>query len=151
MQSTYLSFLFLPRPAVRAAILLPCLLPCLLLAACAPLTVARMPNESVIRWTDGKLTAPDCRAMQQPSEMPMQDGLLQVTERPSVAFGCATYGNLSKMIDNPQDLVNPQPYPGQSAVTAGAAVQRYYDDKVKALQSGTTSTIQSGSAAGATQ
>lgn len=119
-------------------------IPCLLVAACAPLTVARMPNESVIRWTDGKLTAPDCRSMQQRSEMPMQDGLLQVTERPSVAFGCATYGNLSKMIDNPQDLVDPSPYPGQSAVTAGAAVRRYYDDKVKALESSATSDVKSG-------
>lgn len=115
-----------------------------LISACAPLTVARMPNESVIRWTDGKLTAPDCRDMQQRSEMPMQDGLLQVTERPSVAFGCATYGNLSKMIDNPQDLVDPSPYPGQSAVTAGAAVRRYYDDKVKALESSATSDVKSG-------
>lgn len=149
MRFTSLNLLFHPAAAVTAVAF--AMLPGLLLTACAPLTVARMPNESVIRWTDGKLTAPDCRAMQQRSEMPMQDGPLQVTERPSVAFGCATYGNLSKMIDNPQDLVDPAPYPGQSSTTAGAAVQRYYDDKVKALESSATSGVKSGSGGGAAQ
>ena len=37
------------------------------------------------------------------------------------------------------------------AATAGAAVQRYYDDKVKALQSSATSDVKSGSAGGASQ
>jgi len=119
-------------------------LPCLLLCACAPLTVARLPDTSVIGMADGALMAPDCRAMQQPSEMPMRDGLLQLTPRPSVAFGCATYSNLAKMLVNPQDLVQPQPYPGQSATTAGAAVQRYYDDKVKALHDSATTDVKSG-------
>jgi len=98
---------------------IPASLSCLLLGACAPLTVARMPDESVIRVKDGALIAPDCRTLQQPSEMPMRDGLLQMTKRPSIAFGCATYSNLAKMLVNPQDLVDPQPYPGQSAPMAG--------------------------------
>jgi uncharacterized membrane protein YgcG len=122
--------------------------PCLL-AGCAPLTVASIPDASVIQVQGGQAIAPNCDAMQQPEPMGLHDGPLSITSRPSIAFGCATYGDLAKMIVNPRDLVTPRPYPGQSAATAGAAVQRYYSGTVTPLLSNAdTSNVGSGSSAG---
>lgn len=116
------------------------LLPCLL-CSCMAMTPAHLPSEQQISLRNGVAQGPDCRSLQDASEF--NGGPLQLTDRPSVAFGCATYNNLAKMIANPQDLRQPRHYPGQSAPTAGAAVQRYYDNKVKELLS--TATTSSGS------
>ena len=77
---------------------------------------------------------PDCDALLQPSHHNKADDL-----RMSVAFGCATYTNLAEQIARPQDLVKPKAYAGQSADSAGAAVQRYRDNEVTPLR-GTSST-----------
>lgn len=121
----------IPSVSSVASLLLPGLL-----CSCMTLTPAHLPSEQLISLQNGAAQGPDCRALQDTSEF--TDGPLQLTGRPSVAFGCATYNNLAKMIANPQDLRHPRHYPGQSAPTAGAAVQRYYDNKVKELLSTTT-------------
>jgi type IV pilus biogenesis protein CpaD/CtpE len=100
----------------------------------------------VIAVQNGRAIAPDCSQMQQPSTMGMSDGPFNLTPRPSVAFGCATYGDLAKMIVNPQDLVQPKHYPGQSATTANAAVQRYNTGTITPLlTNGDTSNVSNGS------
>ena len=120
-----------------------------LLSGCAPLTVAQLPDASVITVRNGHAIAPDCNTLQQPSNMGMDDGPFNLTPRPSIAFGCATYGDLAKMIVNPQDLVHPQRYPGQSATTANGAVQRYYSGTITPLlTNGDTSNVTSGSSSG---
>lgn len=117
-----------------------------LLTGCMSLEPAHLPSESLLYLQNGQIQSPDCRTLQDPSEF--RDGPLQLTHRPSVAFGCATYSNLAKMIANPQDLEQPRRYPGQDATTAGAAVQRYHDDKVKPLLNTTTSQTGSTSSSG---
>ena len=104
-----------------------------LLCGCAPMVVAHMPDVSTITVKNDHAHPTDCSSLQQPSELDLKDGPIGVTPRPSVAFGCATYNDLAQMVANPRDLVAPRPYAGQSGGNAGEAVQRYYDDKVKAL------------------
>lgn len=74
------------------------------------------------------VTAPDCARMVTPSEE------WSAWARPSMAFGCATYGNLSRMVTDPADLVSPRAYGGADATTTGAAVDRYHQDKVTPLR-----------------
>lgn len=97
-----------------------------------------MPGPEVIRVTqEGSgytVQRPDCGKLQQPSQHNKADDL-----RLSIAFGCATYSNLADQVARPEDLVAPKAYGGQSADTAGAAVQRYRDNEVTPLR-GTSST-----------
>jgi pilus assembly protein CpaD len=111
---------------------------------------AHMPDASSIKLIDGQAQAPDCSQMQDAAYL--NNGWLQNTNRPSFAFGCATYTNLARMLVNPQDLSAPRHYPGQNANTAGSAVQRYYDNKVKKYD-GTSSSTSGGTSGsgGATQ
>lgn len=114
-----------------------------LLTACAHKATAWMPDASIIPMTDAAHAGqPDCRALAEPS--PFRDGPVQMTERPTLAFGCATYSNLARMLANPGDLRQPAPYAGQDGVTAGAAVGRYHDHKVTPLQAGSTTGSLSG-------
>ncbi|TDR80247.1 CpaD family pilus assembly lipoprotein [Paludibacterium purpuratum] len=120
----------------------------LMLTACAYDTsivnqTAHMPDATVITVRDGQAIGPDCNKLE--DEPYLNNGWLQAVHRPEVAFGCATYNNLARMIANPQDLVDPKRYPGPGATNSGAAVQRYYDDKVKApTTGGSTTTAVSG-------
>ena len=97
-----------------------------------------MPGPEVIRVTQEgtgyQVQRPDCDKLLQPSQHNKADDL-----RMSVAFGCATYSNLADQIARPQDLVAPKAYAGQSPDTAGAAVERYRENKVTPLR-GTSAT-----------
>lgn len=114
------------------------------LGGCANKTTAWLPDQRIIPVLDNQALAPDCRQLEDAS--PFRDGPLQLDRRPSMAFGCASYGDLARMLANPRDLTHPAPYAGQDAVTAGAALTRYHDNKVTPLQGGTTT----GSVAGST-
>ena len=116
------------RLNARAAIMLTALSLPALLGGCAPLSDAYMPSASTLSVKNGAVVPPDCDKMREDSTF--NDGPFNLSSRASLAFGCATLNNLARMVDNPRDLVAPRPYPGQSATTAGAAVQRYYDGKV---------------------
>lgn len=125
----------MPRTGYR---LLPLLLVSLPLIGCAPLEPARLPDQSVIALLDGQAVPPDCSQFEEASVY--RDGPLQLARRPTVAFGCATYTNLARMLARPADLVAPRRYAGQSGTNAGNAVQRYYDNKVTPFgNTGTTS------------
>lgn len=98
-----------------------------------------MPGPNVIKVTQDagsglRAVPPDCSALAQPSQYNKADDL-----RMSVAFGCATYTNLANQVARPKDLVQPESYAGQSADTAGAAIQRYRENAVTPLR-GTRST-----------
>lgn len=79
------------------------------------------------------LSAPNCAAMVTPDEYANW-----VNPRPSMAFGCASYTNLSRMLTDPADLASPRAYGGADAATTAAAVDRYENDKVKPLKRSTT-------------
>ncbi len=92
-----------------------------------------VPGPDVIKVTQGdsgfRAHAPDCKPLLQPSQLNKSGDLRQ-----SIAFGCATYTNLAEQVARPQDLTHPGQYAGQSADTAGAAVQRYRDNAVAPLR-----------------
>lgn len=77
--------------------------------------------------------APDCASMVTPSEA-IQKTPFASEKRPTMAFGCATYSNLAAMVADPADLAAGRSLNGQDAADAAAAVDRYHDDKVKALR-----------------
>ncbi|MDN5844400.1 MAG: CpaD family pilus assembly lipoprotein [Alcaligenaceae bacterium] len=113
---------------------------CLALTACVfpRKDFSSVPDPSVIQVTRTgsvyQAVPPECRTLQQPSQLNKADDL-----RMSIAFGCATYTNLAEQVANPQDLVTPKAYRGQSADTAEAAVTRYRNNEVTPLRE-TTST-----------
>lgn len=132
----------MPRTAYRALSLLLVGLP---LIGCAPLEPARLPDQSVIALLDGQAVPPDCSRLEEASVY--RDGPLQLTQRPTIAFGCATYTNLARMLARPADLAAPGRYRGQSGTAAGDAVQRYYDNKVTPFTGSSTTSV-SGSSGG---
>jgi pilus assembly protein CpaD len=87
-----------------------------------------MPDASVIGYASdpsgGYALPPSCAALSE--KAPMRDAGMQ---RPSVAFGCATYSNLAAMIARPADLVSPRPYAGADAPLAASAVRRYEEGR----------------------
>lgn len=95
-------------------------------AACAGLTSCMsaqppldMPGASVIRVTPGnheQAAPPTCESLNQPSGM--RDAGFA---RPGVAFGCATYTNLTAMLARPDDLIAPHPYAGADTPLAASA------------------------------
>lgn len=91
------------------------------------------------RWTAGK---PNCDSLMRTSDLTHND------ERPSVAFGCATISNLSSMIDDPGDLVQPHPLAPGDAVSDVQAVHRYEDNKVTPLKSTTSTNVVPSSGSG---
>lgn len=97
-----------------------------------------VPGPDVIRVTQDdtgfRAVPPECEPLLQPSQLNKASDI-----RLSIAFGCATYTNLAEQLARPQDLTHPRPYAGQSADTAGAAVQRYRENQVIPLK-GTQST-----------
>ena len=97
-----------------------------------------VPGPEVIRLTQDdagfRAVPPECDPLLQPSQLNKAGDI-----RLSIAFGCATYTNLAEQLARPQDLTHPKPYAGQSADTAGAAVQRYRENQVTPLK-GTRST-----------
>jgi pilus assembly protein CpaD len=93
-----------------------------------------LPDSSTLTYDGKRVVPPDCDALNAPSTL-----LDAGEQRPSVAFGCATYTNLGAMIANPSDLVAP-PALGTSDSTKGAAAaRRYYDGKVTPLNDSTIS------------
>ena len=100
---------------------------------------APMPDPSVIRLhqQDGVLQAlpPDCERLRQPSQHNAMTDL-----RMDIAFGCATYTNLSQQA-RPEDLHQPRRYAGQSAETATTAVERYRTGNVTPLMRTSTSDL----------
>lgn len=111
------------------------------LAACAfpRKDFAPMPDPSVIRLQqqDGVLQAlpPDCERLRQPSQYNTMTDL-----RMDIAFGCATYTNLSQQA-RPEDLARPRSYGGQSAETAATAVERYRTGNVTPLMQTSTTDV----------
>ena len=69
--------------------------------------------------------APACADLVTPNPSP------SAGSRPSVAFGCATYGNLAAQVVDPADLAQPHSFAGPDGATSAAAVTRYLNDKVK--------------------
>ncbi|MBP6020104.1 MAG: hypothetical protein KA735_11475 [Burkholderiaceae bacterium] len=108
---------------------------CLAMGACAfpRKDFSGMPDPSVITLKQAgsgyQASAPDCAKLLQPSQHNKVDDL-----RMSIAFGCATYTNLAEQIANPNDLVSPRSYRGQSAEAAAEAVTRYRENKVTPLR-----------------
>jgi type IV pilus biogenesis protein CpaD/CtpE len=47
--------------------------------------------------------------------------------------GCSNAVNLANMAESVRDLTDPRDFSGSDGVTAGAAVERYQDDKVKVI------------------
>lgn len=74
------------------------------------------------------IAAPDCDALVTPSEA------ISAGSRPSMAFGCATYSNLTHMVADPADLVAPRRFGGPDGTTSATAVDRYHQDKVTPLR-----------------
>lgn len=74
------------------------------------------------------IAAPDCAALVTPSEA------ISAASRPSMAFGCATYTNLTNMVADPADLVAPRRFGGPDGTTSATAVDRYHQDKVTPLR-----------------
>lgn len=100
---------------------------------------ASVPDPSVIRLQqqDGVLTAlpPDCEPLRQPSQYNTMTDL-----RMDIAFGCATYTNLSQQA-RPEDLARPRNYGGQSAETAARAVERHRTGNVTPLMQTSTTDV----------
>lgn len=97
-----------------------------------------MPNDSVIGYTSaggGHAIAPQCDELNQPSHM-IDAG----RGRPGVAFGCATYSNLSAMLARPADLVAPVPYAGADAALGADAVRAYEEGRAHPLNPTSTTT-----------
>lgn len=118
------------------------LLSVLLLAGCAfpRKDFSGMPGPEVIKVVNEgngyRAQGPDCNNLLQPSQHNKADDL-----RMSIAFGCATYNNLADHVARPEDLVAPKQYPGQSADTAGAAVERYRNNEVTPLRGTDTTDV----------
>ena len=97
-----------------------------------------MPNDSVIGYTSeggGRAIAPRCDQLDQPSHL-IDAG----RGRPGVAFGCATYSNLSAMLARPADLVAPVPYAGADAALGASAVRAYEEGRTHPLNPTSTTT-----------
>jgi pilus assembly protein CpaD len=94
-----------------------------------------MPDASVIGYDGTHAVPPDCAQLTQPSHM-VDAG----AGRPGVAFGCATYTNLSVMLARPADLVQPVPYAGADAELGASAVRRYEEGRATPLNTTSTTT-----------
>ncbi|MCR6630931.1 MAG: CpaD family pilus assembly protein [Magnetospirillum sp.] len=81
------------------------------------------------------LSAPDCAALVTPSEE------WSAGSRPSMAFGCANYTNLTRMLADPADLAAPRAYGGADSTTSAHAVELYHLDRVKKLQKSTAPSV----------
>ncbi len=85
--------------------------------------------------------APDCTRLLVAPRLPTWRG-----DRPTAAFGCATYTNLARQLARPEDLEAPRPYAGQDPTTAAGAIERYHDNAVTPLNdTSTRTTADSGS------
>ncbi|GAB3626161.1 hypothetical protein PTE30175_00841 [Pandoraea terrae] len=117
------------------------LLPLALAGCMSPRPPLSLPDASVIGFDGQHAVPPDCAKMVQPSH------LVDAGARyPGVTFGCATYSNLAAMLARPADLVAPKPYAGADAATAAAAVRRFAEDRIKPLNSTSTSAATSAGA-----
>lgn len=96
-------------------------------------------TETELVFTSYTAEAPDCSAMVTANPS------LEAENRPSMAFGCATYSNLAAQVADPADLAVPRAFAGPEGTTGSTAVQSYLDDKVKKLKSLSTSTVGGGS------
>ncbi len=75
------------------------------------------------------VSAPDCAALVTPSEA------ISAHARPTMAFGCATYTNLSRMVADPADLVAPRSFGGADGAPTASAIDRYRRNEVTPLRS----------------
>lgn len=80
------------------------------------------------------LTPPDCSQMVTPNESWTFATSTYAAPRPTMAFGCATYTNLSRQIADPADLATPRALDAPDATTSAAAIQRYHDNTVTPLR-----------------
>jgi len=87
-----------------------------------------MPDSSVLSYDGTRAVPPNCEELNAPSTL-LDAGF----QRPSVAFGCATYTNLGAMLARPADLVAPLPAGRPSAAIAASAVRRYNEGIVTPL------------------
>ncbi len=82
-----------------------------------------LPSDQVsIAVTRVMVVQPDC-----------YNGQPQPGYLPTYHFGCATAANLGTMVANPADLQQGRPMAPRDARTAAASVNRYREDKIKAL------------------
>lgn len=88
------------------------------------------------------LTAPDCATLVTPSEE------TTLVPRPSMAFGCATYTNLTQMVTDPADIAAPRSFGGADATTSAAAIDRYHTNAVTPLRKTTSSSGYSSNSGG---
>lgn len=84
------------------------------------------------------LTAPDCSQLITPNESESMMARTYAAPRPTMAFGCATYSNLSRIIADPADLDQPAPLDEADGTATTGAVQRYHDNKVTPLRATST-------------
>jgi|AGTN01.1.fsa_nt_gi Pilus biogenesis CpaD protein (pilus_cpaD). len=84
------------------------------------------------------LTAPDCSKMVTPNESWTFATSTYAAPRPDMAFGCATYTNLSRQISDPADLGSPRALGPADGTTTAAAVERYHQNAVTPLQKSTS-------------
>jgi len=87
-----------------------------------------LPDSSVLSYDGTHVVPPNCETLSAPSTL-LDAGF----QRPSVAFGCATYTNLGAMLARPADLVAPLPSARASAALAASAVRRYNEGIVTPL------------------
>lgn len=85
------------------------------------------------------LAAPDCSQMVTNNESWTFATETYAAPRPAMAFGCATYTNLSRQIADPADLTAPRALAPPDAPTTADAIQRFHDNKATPLRK-TTST-----------
>lgn len=107
-----------------------------LVGACAQPPIG-LPDESVIGFDGKSAVPPNCDALSRPSTV-IDAGF----ERPSMAWGCATFTNLANQIANPRDLVEPHALAPADAAIAASAVRRYETGNVIPLDKSTTKTAQ---------
>lgn len=86
------------------------------------------PPRTVLEFVRVTVGIPDCAAMVTRSEA------TETVDRPNMSFGCATLGNLSRMVTDPADLVRGRAYGGESGVPAAQGVDRYNQGKVTPLR-----------------
>lgn len=80
-----------------------------------------LPNAQSMQFDGTHALGPNCASLALPSTIGDPD----LTEHPSIPFGCATYSNLAAQLARPSDVVQPAPYAGGDGGVAGRAVQRY--------------------------
>lgn len=88
-----------------------------------------MPDASIIPFDGRVALPPDCAGLARPSVLTDAGW-----RRPDMAWGCATYTNLSAQVAYPQDIVKPGSLGPADAAVAASAVHRYQTEHVTPLE-----------------